>query len=74
VKCLNDILTGKDNTTHDLGKWSWLISMLAVIAHDAYALHTKVDVNIRDFAIALAAVVAAHGFALGQKAKTEPGG
>jgi len=24
-KILNDLLTGKDNKTHDLGRWTWMV-------------------------------------------------
>lgn len=73
MRALLELVTGKDNRTHDLGRWSWAICMLAVLAHDAWQLRGGAEVNIKDLAIALAAVAAAHGVALGLKASTEPG-
>jgi hypothetical protein len=30
-KIFNDLLTGKDNQTHDLGRWTWFIGFIAII-------------------------------------------
>ncbi len=73
LQALRELVTGKDNTTHDMGKWSWVICTLAVLAHDGWQLAHQVAVSVQDLALALAAVVVAHGAALGLKAKTEPG-
>ena len=70
---LLQLITGKDNTTWDLGRISWALSFVAVIAHEAYQLAHNAGASVRDFAIALAAVSAAHGAAIGMKANTEPG-
>lgn len=72
LKALLEMVTGKDNKTHDLGRWSWLICTISVLAHDAWQLSQKAEVNVKDLAFALAAIVAAHGVALGLKASTEP--
>lgn len=71
---LRHLLTGRDNQTHDLGRWSWLICTLSVLAHDAYQLYKGTVVDVKDLGVALCAVAAAHGLAIGAKAKTEPGG
>jgi hypothetical protein len=71
---LLQLITGKDNTTWDLGRFSWALSFVAVIAHEAFQLAHNAGASVRDFALALAAVSAAHGAAIGMKAKTEPGG
>lgn len=74
AKTLQGLFTGKDNTTHDLGRWSWLIDTLAVLALAGWQeTHKAGSVSIRDLSIALAAIAAAHGVALGMKASTEPG-
>jgi hypothetical protein len=69
---LLQLLTGKDNTTLDMGRVSWAASFLAVVAHEGWQVAHGASASIRDFAIALAAVSAAHGVALGLKAQTEP--
>ena len=68
------LVTGKDNQTHDLGRWSWVISMAAVLAHDGWQVWHGVQADVQSLAIALAAVAAAHGMAIGLKGKTEPEG
>jgi len=37
-KIVNDLLTGKDGKTHDIARWSWVITMGAVIAGVAVAV------------------------------------
>lgn len=66
-KILRHLFTGKDGETWDLGRVSWAGCFLAVVGHDAMR-----PGSLQDLAVALAAVTAAHGFALGFKAKTEP--
>lgn len=73
MSILNDLLTGKDGETHDLGRWSWAISLGAVIAAGLHtAWHGVIDLVA--FGTSIAAVVGAHGVALGLKKDTEPGG
>ena len=69
---LRQLLTGKDGATNDLGRWSWVICMVSVLAHDAFQLYRNIPVDVRDLAIALSAVAAAHGIAIGAKSHTEP--
>jgi hypothetical protein len=64
-------MTERDNVTHDPAKWSWLISTLSVLGHDYYQLIHKVPVNVKDLAIALAGIAAAHGFAIGAKSSSD---
>lgn len=74
ISRLRQIFTGRDNSTLDLGRISWVCSYLAVVAHDAYQLYKAAPVTLQELAVALSAVTVAHGAALGLKAKTEPGG
>lgn len=68
----NDLMTGKDNETHDMGKWSWLLSMVTVIGTSIWnALHAGI-IDVMNVAQALGVVVAAHGAALWAKKDTEP--
>jgi len=67
------IVTGIDNQTHDLGRWSWIVCTFSVIVHEGFNIWKNVPTDIEKFAMALGIVVAAHGAALGFKAKTEPG-
>ena len=72
MQWFKQMITGKDNHTHDLGRWSWVICTVSVLAHDGYQLFHDTKVDVKDLAIALAAIVAAHGIALGLKKDTEP--
>ena len=68
---VKQLLTGKDNTTYDIGRVTWLISMIAIIALAAYeVMHNTV--SIRELAESLGIVSAAGGASVGMKSKTEP--
>lgn len=69
---LTHLLTGQDGKTHDLGRWSWLITTLSVIGGAAWnALHAGA-VDLMQLAQAVGIVVAAHGAAIFAKKDTEP--
>jgi len=68
---LTQLLTGKDNHTQDIARWSWLICLLAVIALAGYeALHGAV--SLRELAEAFGIVAGAHGAAVMMKKDAEP--
>lgn len=69
---IQHLLTGKDNKTHDLGRWTWLISLVAVIAVALWeVIHTN-QVSIRELAEALGIVSAAGGASVAMKQGSEP--
>lgn len=69
---LRDLLTGVDGETHDLGRWSWAGSFVAVVsAAGANWWHGAV-IDVQGLATALGIVAAAHGAALFAKKDTEP--
>jgi hypothetical protein len=71
-KIVNDLLTGKDNQTHDLVRWSLLYSILVLTAGLIFnAVHTGLF-DIEKFYLGSAALVGAHGFGLMMKKGTEP--
>jgi hypothetical protein len=72
MKWLTDLLTGKDGATHDIGRWSWLGSLGAVIAAALHTAWSKGAVDLVAFGQAIATVVGAHGAALWAKKDTEP--
>ena len=72
MKVLRDLFTGAEGVTHDLGRWSWAGSFVAVVtAAGANWWHGAV-IDLQAFAIALSAVAGAHGAALWTKKDTEP--
>lgn len=72
IELLRELLTGKDNKTHDIARWSWFTTTLSVIAGGFWnALHTN-SVNLTDFAQAIGIITGAHGAAVMMKKDTEP--
>lgn len=69
---LLQLLTGADNKTHDLGRWSWMISMAALLCGAAYNAYTNHSSGLREFAEAVGIIAAAHGVAIYAKKDTEP--
>jgi len=68
---LNQLLTGRDNHTQDIARWSWLICLVSVIALAGYeALHSSV--SLRELAEAFGIIAGAHGAAVMLKKDTEP--
>jgi hypothetical protein len=71
-KILNDLLTGKDNETHDIGRWSLLVSMFGFFGACIYnAIHSGL-VDLEKLYMGVAAIVGAHGAALLMKKDSEP--
>lgn len=69
---LRQLFTGADNRTHDLGRWSWALSMGSIVfAAGANWWHGAV-IDLAALGTALGAVAGAHGLALWAKKDTEP--
>ena len=68
---LKQLLTGKDNETYDLGRVSWLIGMLSVIALAFYEV-MNAQVSLRELAESLGIVSAAGGASVAMKQNAEP--
>jgi len=69
---VKQLLTGKDNETYDIGRVTWLIGLVAVVALAFYEVMYS-TVSIRELAEALGIVSAAGGASVAMKSKTEPG-
>ncbi|MFZ4537884.1 hypothetical protein [Propionivibrio sp.] len=69
---IKDLLTGKDNKTPDLGRWSWAVSTLSVIAGGIWNAAHGSAIDLMSFAQSIGVIVAAHGGALWAKKDTEP--
>ena len=68
---LKHLLTGKDNQTYDIGRVTWLLGIVAVIAIATYeVIHTSV--SLRELAEALGIVTGASGASVMMKKDTEP--
>lgn len=69
---LRHLFTGADNKTHDLGRWSWAGSFLAVLGATIWNACHNASVDLMNLATALSSVAGAHGFSLWAKKDTEP--
>ena len=72
MKWLKDLMTGADGLTHDLGRWSWVGSFIAVVAAAVGNWWHSAIVDVQQLATALGIVAGAHGAALWAKRETEP--
>lgn len=66
------LVTGKDNQTHDIGRWSWLVSLLSVVGAAISNAAHGLAVDLVSLATALGAVAGAHGISIMAKRDTEP--
>lgn len=72
-KILNDLLTGLDGQTHDVGRYLWIISVLAGLAYAGIDLIVlKNHFDIVAYGAGCAALLAGGGAALWAKKDTEP--
>jgi hypothetical protein len=68
---LKQLLTGKDNTTYDLGRVAWFIGLIAVIGVASYQLING-NVSLRELAESIGIVSGASGVSIMAKKDTEP--
>jgi hypothetical protein len=66
------MLTGQDNTTIDIGRVSWALSFVAVVAAAGANWWHGAVIGLRELAESLGIVATTHGVALLAKARTEP--
>lgn len=71
-KIFNDLLTGVDGKTHDIARWSWMLSLLAVTFGAGYEMIYSNIPALKDFAEAVGIIAGAHGAAVMLKKDTEP--
>jgi hypothetical protein len=72
MEILKQLLTGKDNHTQDIARWSWMVSLMAVIVGAGYELIHANALSLREFAEAVGIISGAHGAAVMMKKDTEP--
>jgi hypothetical protein len=71
---LKNLLTGKDNQTHDIARWSWAIGFIAVISLAIYEVMQAHQISLTELAEALGIVSGAGGASAMMKKDTEPDG
>jgi len=50
------ILTGKDNQTHDIAKWAWMLGFFLVGGAAIYMIYAGKEINLTELAGALGIV------------------
>jgi hypothetical protein len=73
-KILNDLLTGKDNKTHDIARWSLMFCLLTLVFGLFFNAYQSGMFDLERFYLGSAAIVGAHGAALMMKQGSEPTG
>jgi CHASE2 domain-containing sensor protein len=53
---LNHILTGKDNKTHDIARWAWMLGFLLVGGSALYLIYSGKEISLTELAGALGIV------------------
>ena len=71
-KVLHDLLTGQDNQTNDIARWSWMITTIVIIVGAIYNAFNANVFGIRDFAESIGIIAGAHGAAVLMKKDSEP--
>jgi len=67
-----DLLTGVDGKSHDIGRWSWMISTIVIAVGAFWNVYRGEAFSLRDYAEAIGIIAAAHGAAIYAKKDTEP--
>jgi len=50
------ILTGKDNKTHDIARWTWFLGFIVVAAAAIYLIYVGKEISLTELAGALGIV------------------
>lgn len=67
----NQLLTGKDNHTQDIARWSWMLCLITIIVLACYeSMHGTV--SLRELAESFGIIAGAHGAAVMMKKDSEP--
>lgn len=68
------ILTGKDNKTHDIAKWAWMLGFILVGGAAIYLIYTGKEISLTELAGALGIVSGSGAASVAGKhmAGTEP--
>jgi hypothetical protein len=69
---IRQLLTGKDNTTFDIARVAWFISLLAILCVAGYQLYQHGTVSLRELAESLGIVSASGGASVWAKKDAEP--
>jgi hypothetical protein len=72
---LKQLVTGKDNQTHDIVRWAALLGVIQALGLTIYdVVGNNIHFDLQNFGIGMGALLGATGAALGMKKDTEPSG
>lgn len=72
LKFVNDILTGIDGESYDLGRLLWVLAFLIGIGLEIYSVITGAKFDLQAYGVGVGALLVTGGAALGLKSSTEP--
>lgn len=72
TQLINQLLTGKDNSTQDIARWSWLVSGISVLGGAVWNAYNGEVVDLVKLASAFGIVAGAHSAAIYAKKDSEP--
>ena len=72
MNILTQLLTGKDNQTHDIARWLVALVVLVALALQCYHTITTGEFNLQDYGIGTGTLLATSGLAIRIKSSTEP--
>ena len=72
IKIVKELLTGRDNQTHDIARWSWMITTVVIIIGASYNAFYTNSFGVREFAESIGIIAGAHGAAVFMKKDSEP--
>ncbi len=72
IEWFHRLMSGKDNTTPDMGRWSWLVSSVAIIGAALLNWWHRAEIDLGTLAAALGGNATLHGITLNVKKDTEP--
>jgi CHASE2 domain-containing sensor protein len=52
----NQLLTGRDNNTHDIARWAWMLGFLVVAGAAIYLIYSGKEISLTELAGALGIV------------------
>jgi hypothetical protein len=71
-KIATQILTGKDNETHDVARWAMVLAVLTAIGLQCYHTVTTGEFDLQQFGIGMGTLLVGSGGAIKLKENAEP--